>query len=155
MREFFEQEYKKHEKALFLVAIAYVHNTEDAKDLLQEAAISAYKSLDGLKNKEYFKTWLTRIVINKCKNFLKSRRYTEELTDNMNVFYSIQTEELEIMDALCKMDPKMSIYITLKFYNDMTYDEMAKSLMIPVSTVKHRTKSALSELKKLLEGDEK
>ena len=155
MREFFEQEYKKHEKALFLVAIAYVHNTEDAKDLLQEAAISAYKSLDGLKNKEYFKTWLTRIVINKCKNFLKSRRYTEELTDNMNVFYSIQTEELEIMDALCKMDSKMSIYITLKFYNDMTYDEMAKSLMIPVSTVKHRTKSALSELKKLLEGDEK
>ena len=54
LREFFEQEYKKHEKALFLVAIAYVHNTEDAKDLLQEAAISAYKSLDGLKNKEYF-----------------------------------------------------------------------------------------------------
>ena len=61
---------------------------------------------------------------------------------------------MEIMDALCKMNPKISIYITLKFYNDMTYDEMAKSLMIPVSTAKHRTKSALNELKILLEGDE-
>ena len=155
MRELFEQEYRKHEKSLFLVAVAYLHNTEDAKDVLQEAALSAYKALDGLKNKEYFKTWLTRIVINKCKNFIKSRRYTEELTDNTNAFYNINTDEMEIMDALCKMNPKISIYITLKFYNDMTYDEMAKSLMIPVSTAKHRTKSALNELKILLEGEEK
>lgn len=154
MRELFEQEYRKHERALFLVAIAYLHNTEDAKDVLQEAALSAYKAIDGLKNKEYFKTWLTRIVINKCKNFSKSRRYTEELTDNIHVFYGVEINETDIMDALCKMNPKSSIYITLKFYNDMTYNEMAKSLMIPISTVKHRTKSALAELKKLLEGDE-
>ena len=138
-----------------MVAVAYLHNTEDAKDVLQEAALSAYKALDGLKNKEYFKTWLTRIVINKCKNFIKSRRYTEELTDSTNAFYNINTDEMEIMDALCKMNPKMSIYITLKFYNDMTYDQMAKALMIPSSTVKHRTKSALKELKTLLEGEEK
>lgn len=155
MRELFEQEYKKHEKALFLVAIAYLHNTEDAKDILQEAAISAYKAIDGLKNKEYFKTWLTRIVINKCKNFMKSRRYTEELTDSLNVFYNICTDEMEIMDALCKMDPKLSVYITLKFYNDMTYSEISESLMIPESTVKHRTKKALEEMKNLLEGDGK
>lgn len=155
LRVLFEQEYKKHEKALFLVAIAYLHNTEDAKDVLQEAALSAYKAMDGLKNKEYFKTWLTRIVINKCKNFLKSRRYTEELTDNINVFYSIQTDEMEIMDALCKMNPKSSIYITLKFYNNMTYDEIAKSLRLPLSTVKYRTKTALKELKIHLEGEEK
>lgn len=45
--------------------------------------------------------------------------------------------------------------VTLKFYNDMTYDQMAKALMIPSSTVKHRTKSALKELKTLLEGEEK
>lgn len=154
MRELFEQEYRKHEKSLFLVAVAYLHNTEDAKDVLQEAALSAYKAIDSLKNKAYFKTWLTRIVINKCKNFLKSKHYTEELTDGANVFYHIRTEELELMDALCRMDPKSAMYITLKFYNDMTYDEMAKSLLLPASTVKHRTKAALNELKTLLEGDE-
>lgn len=154
MQQLFEQEYRKHEKSLFLVAVSYLHNTEDAKDVLQDAALSAYKAIDGLKNKKYFKTWITRIVINKCKNFIKSRRYTEELTDNTNAFYNTNTDEMEIMDALCRMDPKLSIYITLKFYNDMTYDEMAKSLAVPVSTVKHRTKSALNELKKLLEGDE-
>ena len=110
LRELFEQEYRKHEKSLFLVAVAYLHNTEDAKDVLQDAALSAYRSIDTLKNKEYFKTWLTRIVINKCKNFIKSRRYTEELTDNTNAFYNTNTDEMEIMDALCRMDPKQSIY---------------------------------------------
>ena len=120
MQQLFEQEYRKHERALFLVAIGYLHNTEDAKDVLQDAALSAYQAFSNLKNKEYFKTWLTRIVINKCKNFLKSKRYTNELTDNLNVFYSIPTDELEIMDAICKMSSKSSIYITLKFYNDMT-----------------------------------
>ena len=61
----------------------------------------------------------------------------------------------ELIPFNMNVDPKLSIYITLKFYNDMTYDEMAKSLVVPVSTVKHRTKSALNELKNLLEGDEK
>ena len=51
------------------------------------------------------------------------------------------------------MKRESSLYITLKFYNDMTYDEMAKSLMLPVSTVKHRTKKALSELEKILKGE--
>ena len=153
MREFFEQEYKKCEKSLFLVAVAYLHNTEDAEDALQEAALSAYRAIDSLKNKEYFKTWMTRIVINKCKNFIKSRHFTEELNDNINAFYDINTDDFEIVDAICKMKRESSLYITLKFYNDMTYDEMAKSLMLPVSTVKHRTKKALSELEKILKGE--
>lgn len=154
MQYLFEQEYIKHERALFLVAVAYLKNTEEAKDVLQDAALSAYQAFETLRNKEYFKTWLTRIVINKCKNHIKSRRYTEELTDNLNVFYNTDTTELEIMDALCKMSPKSSVYITLKFYNNMTYDDIARSMMLPVSTVKYRTKNALNELKKLLEGDE-
>lgn len=153
MQKLFEEEYKKCEKSLFLVALGFLHNTEDAKDVLQEAALSAYLSFGKLKHKEYFKTWLTRIVINKSKNFLKNKKYTEELTDSLNVFYNIETEDLEIMDAICKLDAKSSLYITLRFYSGMTYDEAAKALKQPVSTVKYRTKNALFKLKLILEGD--
>lgn len=153
MRKLFEQEYKKHEKSLYLVAAAYLHNTEDAKDVLQEAVLSAYLGFGKLKNKEYFKSWMTRIVINKSKDFLKKRRCTEELTDGLGVFYDIGGEDFEIIDAICRMNPKTSVYISLKFYNEMTYEEMAKTLKIPVSTVKYRTKNALEELEKLLKGD--
>lgn len=153
MRIFFEEEYKKHERALFLVALSYLHNTEDARDVLQEAAISAYRAIDKLREPEHFKTWLTRIVINKSKNFLKSKRPTEELRDDLDVFCTVPTEELEIMDVLCRMDPASSVYISLRFYNDMSYEEAARSLRQPLSTVKYRTARALREMKMLLEGD--
>ena len=153
MRIFFEEEYKKHERALFLVALSYLHNTEDARDVLQEAAIAAYRAIDKLREPEHFKTWLTRIVINKSKNFLKSKRPTEELRDDLDVFCTVPTEELEIMDVLCRMDPASSVYISLRFYNDMSYEEAARSLRQPVSTVKYRTARALREMKMLLEGD--
>jgi len=153
LREQFEDEYIKIDKSLYLVAIGYLHNSEDAKDAVSEAVISAYRSFCKLKDKRYFKTWITRIVINKCKDFLKKQKYTEELTDNINVFCDMPTEEIEIMDAICKLNPKYAPYILLRFYNDMTYEEVANILHKPVSTVRHRTQNALYELKKSLEGD--
>ena len=56
MYELFEKEYKECEKSLFLVAIGFLHNTEDAKDCVQEAVLSALRSFDSLRNKEFFKT---------------------------------------------------------------------------------------------------
>ena len=153
--ELFEQKYKECENSLFLVALGYLHNTEDAKECVQEAVLSALRSFDSLNNKEFFKTWLTRIVINKSKDYLKKQRFTEELTDDLNVFYDMPLDEIGIIDCICKLSPKSSIYITLRFYNDMTYDEVAHTLKLPVSTVKYKTKKALGELKSLLEGDAK
>lgn len=153
MREMFETKYKECEKSLFLVATGYLHNTEDAKDCVQEALLSAFLKFDKLKNKDLFKTWLTRIVINKCKDFLKKQRYTEELRDSLDVFYGMEREEVGIIEAVCQLPSKLSVYITLRFYNDMKYEDVAKTLGLPVSTVKYRTKKALEELKKILEGE--
>jgi len=153
LHSLFEQEYPRLEKSLFLIALSYLHNTEDARDVLQDAALAAYSSLDTLKNRAYFKTWLTRILINKCKNFLKAKRPTEELRDDIRLFANVPETELEIVDAICRMKRESAVYISLRFYNDMSYDEVAKALKIPVSTVKYRTRKALDELKMLLEGD--
>lgn len=153
MYELFEQKYIECEKSLFLIAIGYLHNTEDAKDCVQEAVIAAWKSFNELKNIEFFKTWITRIVINKCKDYMKKQRYTEELTDGVNVFYETPTEEIDILNCICKLPPKLSVYVTLRFYNEMTYEEVAKALKEPVSTVKYKTKKALLELKEYLKGD--
>ena len=153
MHTFFEQEFAKYERSLFLIALSYLHNTEDARDALQEAALAAFRSIDTLRNRAYFKTWLTRILINRCKIILKSRRITEELRDDIGLFSNVPEAELEIVDAICRMKKERAIYISLRFYNDMNYEEVAKALKQPVSTVKYRTKKALEELKTLLEGD--
>ncbi len=98
-----------------MIAIGYLHDTEEAKDCVQESVLSALKSFDKLKNTEYFKTWLTRIVINKSKDFIKKRRYTVELTDSFNIFCDMPLEEINIVDCICKMNPKLSVYITPSF----------------------------------------
>lgn len=153
MYELFEREFKNCEKSLFLVAVAILRNTEDARDCVQDAALSALKSYGKLRHTEYFKTWITRIVINKCKDFLKRKRYTEELTDSLGIFCDLPEEETEIMDCISGLDPKLSVCITLRFYSELTYEEAARALKLPVSTVKYRTKKALEELKKHLEGE--
>ena len=149
----FEAGFREAERSLFLIAVGYLHNAEDAKDAVQEAALAALKGLDGLKNPEYFKTWLTRILINKCKSALRSRRAAPELSDEIGAFSRIPDEEIEIVDCLCRMDSGEAKYITLRFYGGLTYDEAARSLRQPVSTVKFRTKRALEKLKQMLEGD--
>lgn len=153
MYELFEQKYRECEKSLFLVAVGYLHNTEDAKDCVQEAVLSALKSFRDLRSHAHFKTWLTRIVINKCKDFIRKRRYTEELADTLQVFCDLPVAELEMVDCICKLPPKVSVYITLRFYGGMTYEEVATALKQPVSTVKYKTKKALLELREFLEGD--
>lgn len=135
------------------MAIAYLHNTEDAKDAVQDAALSAYQAFSKLKNIGYFKTWITRIVINKSIDLQKKRGYTVELTDNLNVFCDMPENDMEILDAVCRIGSDLSVYISLRFYNGMTYEEAAKALRQPVSTVKYRTGKALKKLKTILEGD--
>lgn len=151
MYELFEQKYGECEKSLLLIALGYLHNTEDARDCVQEAALSAFRAFEKLNNKDCFKSWITRIVINKSKDCLRKKRYTEEFNDNLNLFCDLPTEETEILDCILKINPKLSVYITLRFYNEMTYEEVAGVMKQPVSTVKYRTKKALSELKELLE----
>lgn len=153
MHGLFEREYPKCEKSLFLIALTYLHNTEDARDVLQEAALAAYSSMHTLRHDEYFKTWLTRILINKCKNFLRAKRPTEELRDDIGLFCEVPETELEIVDAICRMKQESAVYISLRFYNEMNYQQVSKALKQPVSTVKYRTRKALEELKSLLEGD--
>ena len=154
MDNLFEKSYKECEKSLYLIAFGYLHNAEDARDCVQEAAISAFRAFGKLKDKGLFKTWITRILINKAKDFLKNKRYTEELSDNLNVFCEIPDNDMDVVEGICRLKPELSAYITLRFYNDMTYDEVAKTLNLPVSTVKYRTKTALEELKIILEGDD-
>ena len=106
MYDDFEVRYRKCEKALFLIAVGFLHNTEDAKDCLQEAALSAFRLYESLKNKELFKTWITRILINKCKDMLKKRKYTDEFRDDINIFSktpeSISTLSFSLLVLLFK-----------------------------------------------------
>lgn len=154
MQDEFIAEYQKIERSLYLTALGYLKNTEDARDAVQDAVMAAYKAYPKLRHREYFKSWMTRIVINECKDYWKKRKPTEELTDDLGILSELPAEELELMSAILKLEASLSRFLVLRFYNSLTYRETAKVLKMPESTVKHKTNLALETLKKALEGDE-
>lgn len=148
--EEFRLGFARAEKSLYLVALGYLHNTEDARDAVQEAAEAAFRSYKKLRDSRYFKTWLTRILMNKCRDFIRRRRFTEEFDDQSGVFDNIPYDEICIMDAVCRLEPEEARLVTLRFYGGMTYEETARAVRMPAATVKYRTRKALEKLKEML-----
>ena len=64
---------EKNSLAMYKVARGILDNDEDAADAIQDTILSCYENLLSLKNNKYFQTWLTRILINKCKDILHKR----------------------------------------------------------------------------------
>ena len=155
MKNDFENEYHSIERSLYLVAIGYLRNTEDAKDAVQETAITGYSSYQTLKDKNQFKRWMTKILINKCLDFLRKKRtqekYMDKIVDSANILCEIPTEEIEMMELIGRLPLKIRPYIILRFYHDLTYREVANILHVPEATAKSRTKLALTKLECLWE----
>ena len=69
---------------MYKVAKSILNNNEDIADAIQETILSCYKNIEKLKEIKYFKTWMIRILINKCKDILKRKNlvtYTDEMPE--------------------------------------------------------------------------
>ena len=79
---------EKYKMDLYKVAKACLKNEEDVADVMQETTLSAWEHISELKKAAYFKTWLTRILINNCNNVLRERKRCTATED-----FSMQGEE--------------------------------------------------------------
>lgn len=146
---------KGYEKDLYKVAIAMTKNEDDALDCIQEAILQAYISIKDLRQDEYFKTWLIKILINKCNALLKKNKKILNLdvsiTENDKVE---QSEKLELKDSINNLDSDLKIIVILYYYEDMSIKDISESLNIPQGTIKSRLSRARSKLKEMLSIDE-
>jgi RNA polymerase sigma-70 factor (ECF subfamily) len=149
----FNELYKSVERRLYLTAIVILKNPDDAQDAVQETAFIVFKNLNKLKNKDFFKTWATRILINNCKKiYKKNKNYSNYKTvDFATNFVNPYEDEMCLFEALEKLDEKRRIIIILRFFNGMEIKNIAEVLKIPQSTVKTRLYSALNILKEFME----
>lgn len=148
---------KSCEKDMYRVAEAMLKNDDDALDCIQETIMRAYKNINKLEKKEYFKTWLIRILINTCNDTLERRKkiieYREyaspELKDGFNM------DEVEVRDAVDKLEPELKLLVILYYFEDMSVKDIAGSLEIAEGTVKSRLSRARNRLKEILENNER
>ena len=145
-----------HEKDLYRVAIAMLKNDDDALDCIQDTILTAFKNLKNLMQDEYFRTWLLKILMNKCNDSLNRKKkvvpYAEVQSD---VEYHDNTEKLEIRTAVDSLENELKILVVLYYYEDMSVKDIGESLRIPEGTVKSRLSRARGKLKELLEFNER
>lgn len=140
---------------LYTVALAILKNNTDVEDALQETCLSAYTSICKLTNPEYFKTWITRILINHCiKIKRKQNQFTaldyQHLEEVKN---SLSYEGIDLWNAIDKLTEKDKKIILLRYFNDMKIEEIARVLQCSLSTVKSRLYRANDKLKVIMRGE--
>ncbi|WP_353095199.1 sigma-70 family RNA polymerase sigma factor [Tissierella praeacuta] len=144
---------------LYRIAYSYVHNEQDALDIVGDAVYKAYIGIGKLKQPEYFNTWLVRIVINCSINFInKSKKVLyldNEIIENVHYKNNDVLENIDLEEALEKLDYNYKAVVVLRYSQDLKLKEIAEILNLPLSTVKTRLYKAIEILKiELKEGEE-
>lgn len=158
----FEMLILKYQSRLFATSMNVVKNRELAEDITQEAFMKGFQKLDTLKNREQFYPWLKRIALNIALNhFEKEKRVldVENEDDDTSFFDNIASgespEELTLKDELYKyvrnfvdsLPDKLRVVIVLREVEDMSYEEIAEMMNIPLGTVRSRLFNARQIIK--------
>ena len=144
-------------------AYMYVKDIHVAEDIFQEVFIKVYKNLSTFVGNSSIKTWIIRITINTCKDYLKSaynRRvvpmmeYHEETISSESDYNEVEKRDTNhlIKEAVLSLPAKYRDVVMCVYFNDMSIAEAAKVLDIAEGTAKSRLARARQKLKDVLEG---
>ena len=155
----FEALVRRHERALFNVALRMVGDRETAADATQNTFVKVYEHLDEFDFQHRFFSWVYRILVNECLNILRVRRpATGEIgsvpTAEPGPFEKLAHTERHrrIQAALMALTPDYREVVVLRHFGGLSYDDIAMAIGLPVKTVKSRLYSARQRLGELLLG---
>ena len=154
-KQSFTREVKLAERSLYRIARSYLPTDADAADAVQEALTRAWMKRALLKEPQYFRTWLTRIMINACKDELKKRRRVRDAAQQPEPAENPPMEaENELRAALESLGPKYRVPLTLFYLDGYAIKEISKLLVLPQGTVKNRLFRAKQKLRTYLQQEE-
>jgi RNA polymerase sigma-70 factor (ECF subfamily) len=157
---------KKYKTKMYHLAYSLTQDAQVADDLAQEVFIKAYFALDKFRGKSEFGTWIYRIAVNHCRDFLrKKNRMTQIPLENIIGKISAQEDEIlpeekeqeeaqrrkVVHAAIQTLPDKYRVILSLRDIQDFSYNEIAKILVISPGTVDSRLHRARKMLRKKLE----
>lgn len=138
---------------LYGTAFLYLGSESIAIDAVDETIYQGFKSLNRLRQPEFFETWMTRILINACKKELR-RRKREQPLDTLPETSADAYDALPLKEAILRLPHELKEVILLRYFSGFTLLETAQSLAIPQGTVVTRQRRALALLKLELSEEE-
>lgn len=146
-------EYKEY---LYKMAYLYMKNEQDALDIVGTTILKGFQNIHTLKNPDWFKTWITKILIHTAQDELKKVVYFDS-TDMIQIsdrYTGISLEEKhDLYSAIDQLSERYQTVIILKYFSDLSIKEIAFIMNIPEGSVKAYLSRARNELKDMLKED--
>ncbi|HOA97981.1 RNA polymerase sigma factor [Acetivibrio saccincola] len=151
----FEAIVKKYHNVLYYTALGIVGSGWEALDICQETFIKAFNSINSLKDKSKFRSWINRILVNKCNDYFRKNKneVCVDFIEETGGFIEEGSEEsIDLLRALSSLKENSRVVLTLRYFQDLSLKEIAAILDIPEGTVKSRLSNGLEEMRKLMKG---
>jgi RNA polymerase sigma-70 factor, ECF subfamily len=155
--EAFDELVVRYQRPVFNAIYRLVNDYEDARELSQTAFLKAFMNLRRFDHDKRFFSWLYRIAVNEALNFVAGKRKVEPIDPSMRSTEAGPVELLEskvtashIEAAMATLSPEYRAAVVLRHFLDLSYDEAADVLEIPVKTFKSRLYSARQILRERL-----
>jgi RNA polymerase sigma-70 factor (ECF subfamily) len=146
--------------AAYRLATLILRSRDEAEDATQEAIAQAWSRWETLRDSSRFDAWFDRILVNICRNRLRHAR-TIRVVPIDDAFHVPAADDhgrtstrLALEPAFARLSPDQRVTIVLRFWRDLSVEEIADQLGIPAGTVKSRLYYALRSLRAALESEE-
>ena len=164
----FEKLYKLTEREVWFTCISFLKNETTAQDIMQETYITAFLKIQSLEKSSQIRSWLNRIAVNKCKNYLKGKgeiQLDDEIFENQAIvderisnpeeYISDKAKREIILSIMQEVLSDVQYQVVLMFYfNELSIAEIAQALEISEGTVKSRLNSSRAKMKTAIEDYE-
>lgn len=138
--------------SLYYISYSIVKNRADQEDAVQECIRKGLQACHRLREERYFKTWLTRILINECNDILRRRR--RELPSDAVCAQAPPSADEGVFALLSSLEEALRLPIVLHYYEGYTTREIARILRVPEGTVKGRLVRGRKRLGAMLKEEE-
>ena len=164
----FEKLYKLTEREVWFTCISFLKNETTAQDIMQETYITAFLKIQSLEKSSQIRSWLNRIAVNKCKNYLKGKGEIQ-LDDEIFENQAIVDERISIPEEYISDKAKREIILSIMqevlsdvqyqtvimhYFNEMTVDEIAEVFECSRGTVLSRLNYSTAKMKTSIEDYE-
>lgn len=148
-KERFTQEVLAAEKSLYYTAKSILGSDEDCADAMQNAILKGYSHLGSLRDEKYFRTWLTRILINECYSMIRKNKITVSYEEYMECETSRDLSGYsEVYMEIQALEEKYRVPFILHYVEGFSLKEVAKMLKSTEAGIKmrlHRARDILKE----------
>ena len=143
----------RHLDASYRLAQVILGQRAEAEDATHDAFVTAWRKWSTLRDPELFEHWFDRILVNTCRNRLRhaSRRRTEDLSADLEFVtsdaFGPMHDRGQLWPAMSQLAPDQRVIVALRFYRDLSIDQIADRVGVRAGTVKSRLHRALRALR--------